>query len=99
MMLGLAVFQINTLFDSLIAWGLSPKTGGPAMLSFFGWESPYPIETGAVTGLQFAQRLYQFPLGVFGIALATAIFPALSRAAAAPTLLPGEHAWRRYAGK
>lgn len=33
--------------------------------------------------LAYAQRLYQFPLGVFAIALATAIFPALSRHAAA----------------
>lgn len=90
MLLGLAVFQINTLFDSLIAWGLSPKTDGPAMLSLLGWEMPYPVEPGAVTGLQFAQRLYQFPLGVFGIALATAIFPALSRAASAASTSPND---------
>lgn len=32
--------------------------------------------------LSYAQRLYQFPLGVFALALATAIFPALSRHAA-----------------
>ncbi len=32
--------------------------------------------------LSYAQRLYQFPLGVFAIALATAIFPALSKHAA-----------------
>lgn len=32
--------------------------------------------------LSYAQRLYQFPLGVFAIALATAIFPALARHAA-----------------
>ncbi|HCT45480.1 MAG TPA: murein biosynthesis integral membrane protein MurJ, partial [Phycisphaerales bacterium] len=31
--------------------------------------------------LFYAQRLYQFPLGVFGIAVATAAFPALSRVA------------------
>jgi putative peptidoglycan lipid II flippase len=39
------------------------------------------METGATTVLTLAQRLYQFPLGVFGIAIATAIFPALARAA------------------
>ncbi len=82
MVLGLAVFQFNTLLDSLIAWVLSPKAGGNVMLSIFGWELAYPVRQGAVTGLQFAQRLYQFPLGVFGIALATAIFPALAHAAA-----------------
>lgn len=81
MVLGLAVFQINTLFDSLIAWSLSPKAGGPAALVALGWRVDYPVQAGGVTGLQYAQRLYQFPLGVFGVALATAIFPALARAA------------------
>lgn len=38
---------------------------------------------GGPAVLYFAQRLYQFPLGVFAIAVATAIFPALSRHAAA----------------
>lgn len=84
MALGLAVFQINALFDSLIAWALSPKAGGSTTLHWFGREMDYPIQSGAVTAVQYAQRLYQFPLGVFGIALATAIFPALARAAAAP---------------
>ena len=82
MVLGLAVFQINTLFDSLIAWGLSPKTGGATSMLIWDHEVQHPIQQGAVTALQYAQRLYQFPLGVFGTALATAIFPALSLAAA-----------------
>jgi len=81
MIVGLAVFQINTLLDSLIAWGLAAKNGG-ATAQLFGYEFEAPIQTGGVTALQFAQRLYQFPLGVFGIALATAIFPALAHAAA-----------------
>jgi putative peptidoglycan lipid II flippase len=34
-----------------------------------------------MASVSFAQRLYQFPLGVFGIAVATAIFPALARLA------------------
>jgi putative peptidoglycan lipid II flippase len=34
---------------------------------------------GAPAVLGYAQRLYQFPLGVFAIALATALFPAMSR--------------------
>ncbi len=37
-----------------------------------------------MSAVSFAQRLYQFPLGVFGIAVATAIFPALARQAADP---------------
>jgi putative peptidoglycan lipid II flippase len=37
---------------------------------------------GAVSQLFYAQRLYQFPLGVLGISLATAIFPVMSSEAA-----------------
>ena len=83
MVFGLAVFQINVLLDMLIAVGLSPKADGPDMLNIFGWQVAHPIaSSGAAAALGFAQRLYQFPLGVFGIAIATAIFPALSHAAA-----------------
>lgn len=89
MVIGLGVFQINTLLDQLIAYSLAaPADAGPGTLMHFptwtGWApAAHPIQTAAVVPLNFAQRLYQFPLGVFGIALATAIFPALSRAAAA----------------
>lgn len=37
---------------------------------------------GANSALYFGNRLIQFPLGVLGIALATAVFPALARSAA-----------------
>jgi len=42
----------------------------------------YPLDVKSNSILFFSQRLYQFPLGVFGIAVATAIFPALARTAA-----------------
>jgi len=38
---------------------------------------------GSISYLYFADRLVQFPLGVFGIATATAVLPSLSRQAAA----------------
>src|SRR5690606_18984054 len=79
MLLGLAVFQVNTLIDSLIAFGLSPSDPG-AKLRLFGLTTDYPIEPGAAAALAGGQRLYQFPLGVFSIAIATAIFPALAHA-------------------
>ena len=82
MFAGLAVFQINVLLDSLIAFGFSAKEAGIQRLELMGLSLPFPIQSGSVTALQCAQRLYQFPLGVFGIALATAIFPALAGAAA-----------------
>lgn len=38
------------------------------------------LVTGSVSWLYFADRLVEFPLGIFGIALATVILPVLSRA-------------------
>jgi putative peptidoglycan lipid II flippase len=49
---------------------------------WFGREVNYPVWAGSVSSLYYSQRLYQFPLGVLGISLATAIFPVLSAAAA-----------------
>jgi len=40
------------------------------------------LVTGSVSWLYYADRLMEFPLGVFGIALATVALPGLSRAAA-----------------
>ena len=81
MLIGLAVFQINTAMDSVIADFLS--TNDPtATINIFGHHIAYPVRTGGVAALNWSQRLYQFPLGVFGLAIATAIFPALAHAAA-----------------
>ena len=44
------------------------------------------LDQGSVTYLYFADRLVQFPLGVFAIATATAVLPSLSRQAAAGDL-------------
>ncbi|MDX1564142.1 MAG: murein biosynthesis integral membrane protein MurJ [Phycisphaeraceae bacterium] len=78
-LVGMAVFQLNVLADALIAMGFSAEPG--ATLTLFGGERPYPMQVGDVGALSLAQRLYQFPLGVFGIAIATTIFPALASAA------------------
>lgn len=84
MVLGLAVFQINAFMDALIAFFFAPPEGAPpgSAVSLLGWSFEAPLRNGDVAALQWSQRLYQFPLGVFGIAIATAIFPALSAAAA-----------------
>jgi putative peptidoglycan lipid II flippase len=72
MLLGLGIFQVNTFVDGLVA---SYQTMvGPTI---FGVD--YPLPPGSMTVLSYGQRLYEFPLGVFGVAIATAIFPALSR--------------------
>ena len=63
MLLGLTVTQINTLADDLVALAFSRDSGTPWVGGRFR---------------TYAQRLYQFPLGVLGISLATAIFPVMS---------------------
>jgi len=65
MILGLTVTQLNTLLDDLIALVFMSQDG-------------YPLAYGSPSFLYYAQRLYQFPLGVLGISLATAIFPKMS---------------------
>ena len=81
MVLGLTITQINTLLDSLIAWGLAQTPQGPSHIAWLG-GAPYPMQQGAAAAVYFGERLYQFPLGILGIAVATAIFPLLSRHAA-----------------
>ena len=66
MVLGLSAVQLNALGDHVIAY-------------------LFVVEAGEAVGpavLGYAQCLYQLPLGVFGIAIATAIFPILSQRAA-----------------
>ncbi|MFG0283879.1 MAG: murein biosynthesis integral membrane protein MurJ [Phycisphaerales bacterium JB039] len=73
-LIGLGALQLNTLVDTLIA--MWPIWIGPSMLG-----RPVPLDEASQAILFYTQRLYQFPLGVFGIAVATVVFPALSRQA------------------
>ncbi len=82
MILGLTVTQINTLADDLIAWWFSGSAEKGAFFILLGRKIAYPLERGSVSHLYYAQRLYQLPLGIFGISLATAIFPVMSSFAA-----------------
>lgn len=82
MTIGLAATQINTLMDSVIAWGLSAAPGGSDRIAWLGGTIHYPMQPGAVAAIYYGERLYQFPLGILGLAVATAIFPLLSRHAA-----------------
>jgi len=82
MILGLTVTQINTLADDLIAWWFSGSDEKGRFFMFLGSQIRYPMWRGSVSHLYYAQRLYQLPLGVLGISLATAIFPVMSDDAA-----------------
>ncbi len=41
-----------------------------------------PLDRGAAAALYYAERVYEFPLGMIGVAAGTALFPLLSRHAA-----------------
>ena len=79
---GLAAVQINVLMDSFIAIAFAKPPGGAENFLIAGISIPYPLETGAASVLYYGDRLIQFPLGVFGIAIATAVFPFFSTYAA-----------------
>ncbi len=69
--IGLSVTQLNALCDGALAWWYSQPEQGE-------W-----IATGTASALYYGQRLYQFPLGVFGIALGTVLFARLAHHAEA----------------
>ncbi len=83
MILGLSAVQLNTFLDSQIAWWFSPDGhGGRTAFSIAGLLVHVPMVAGALGKLSVAQRIYLLPVGVFGVATATVIFPRLSEAGA-----------------
>jgi len=74
MLLGLGTIQLNALLDTVLA--MWPSWVGETVAGI-----PYPLDERSNAILGYTQRLYQFPLGVFGIAVATAVFPLLARTA------------------
>ncbi|MBL7218670.1 MAG: murein biosynthesis integral membrane protein MurJ [Phycisphaerae bacterium] len=66
MLIPLGIMQFSAFFDRIYAHILS---GGV-------------LGAGVVTWFENANRLYQFPMAILGISLATAVFPLLSRHAA-----------------
>lgn len=76
-LIGLGTLQLNATLDTVIA--MWPNWVGPTIAGV-----AYPLDHASNSILFYAQRLYQFPLGVFGIAVATVAFPQLARSAAEP---------------
>src|SRR5439155_16377714 len=81
--MGAGVLQLSVLLDKGISYALMQGVDkNDQLVTHFHWIGDamvrYPMELGATRRLDLAQLLYQFPLGVFAIALATAIFPSLS---------------------
>jgi putative peptidoglycan lipid II flippase len=75
--LGAGVLQLGVVLDKQIALMLA-QGDGKTHLHLLGLTLRLPMEAGALARLNWAQFLYQFPLGVFAIALATAIFPQIA---------------------
>ncbi|MEZ6067288.1 MAG: murein biosynthesis integral membrane protein MurJ [Planctomycetaceae bacterium] len=75
-LIGVTITQFNTVFDSLLAWWLSPgMSGSHEVVS--RWLPA--VENGTASALYFGQRLYQFPLGIIGVGIGTVLFPRLTR--------------------
>src|SRR5207244_3792401 len=73
----------NTAMDSQIAWWLSPDGhDNHTFFTILGRTFPVAMQAGAVAKLSIAQRIYLLPVGIFGVAMATAVFPPMARAAA-----------------
>ncbi|MCA9080509.1 MAG: murein biosynthesis integral membrane protein MurJ [Planctomycetaceae bacterium] len=75
---GIGLTQIGAVIDSIIAWGLAANDSGDAAICQLFGVAPV-LEPGTASALYLGQRLYQFPLGVFGVALGTVLFPVLTR--------------------
>ena len=86
---GFRVFVSGPLFHvavKRIALLMTPAIFGAAVYQvniFVGTLLASLLPEGSVAYLYYADRLVQFPLGVFAIALATAVLPTLSKQAAA----------------
>jgi putative peptidoglycan lipid II flippase len=80
---GAGVLQLSVMLDKGIGQFMASQPGHETF-QLFGRTIAFPIAEGAAARLDLAQFMYQFPLGVFAIALATAIFPTLGREATNP---------------
>lgn len=78
MMIPLGVLQFSALFERVYALAMS----GGGEWHIGPWIIAKPLSEGVVTRLYAANRLFQFPLGILAISLATVVFPLLSRHAA-----------------
>ena len=70
--LGNAAVQVNVFVNTSFAAGITDQTGH--------------VMNGPVSWLLYAFRFMQLPLGLFGVALASATLPSISRSAAAGNL-------------
>ncbi len=77
-LLGQGILLFNVFFDAQVCTLFTRGPQQPETFSLFGWQLSYPLTEGALSAVNNAQRLYQFPLGVLAISLATAALPMFS---------------------
>jgi putative peptidoglycan lipid II flippase len=78
MVIAVGIVQLNVFLDALLANILSPGSTDVTTFQLWGRDVMFPMRMGAAAVLYYGQLIYMFPLGVFGVALATVIFPLLS---------------------
>ncbi|MDR3234853.1 MAG: murein biosynthesis integral membrane protein MurJ [Planctomycetaceae bacterium] len=79
---GLMTVQVNLLVASAAAWLFSGEG-----VHWFGWGT-YPLRPGAAAAIYYSERLFEFPQGLIGLAIATAIYPLMARHAAKKNYKP-----------
>ncbi|GHT47402.1 hypothetical protein FACS189454_09770 [Planctomycetales bacterium] len=74
---GLMTLQLNLLIASIIAWLFSGGAGVP--IDWLNGVMTYPLRQGAAAAIYYSERLFEFPQGLIGLSMATAIYPLLTR--------------------
>ena len=77
---GLTSVHLNVLTATCIAWLFSGGAGDS--IWWLGNMVDYPLHYGSAAAIYYSERLYEFPQGLIGLAIAMAIYPLLSRHAA-----------------
>ncbi len=81
MLLPIGILQFSAFFDRVYLHAIAVRPDSTT-LEVFGLRLTRPVGEGVVTWFDCANRLYQYPMAILGISLATAIFPLFSRYAA-----------------
>ena len=77
---GLTSIHLNVLSATCIAWLFSGGLNEP--VRWLGGLLTYPLRPGAAAAIYYSERIYEFPQGLIGLAIAMAIYPLLSHHAA-----------------
>jgi putative peptidoglycan lipid II flippase len=77
---GLMSLQFNLLAATGIAYLFTGQAEESIRwLRWTGHQFYFPLQSGAVSAIYFSERIYEFPQGLVGLAIATAIYPLLNK--------------------